>query len=145
MTNNSTGATTKQAFYFGYRRGDGHFFQGGPRPATLDPQRLAPGIPWTIMLMDTGLLKNGKVPDVYDGKVFWTAARDAEDKETVWHAFYWWDRSGDSRPGSNSGFYVTGFGLTEREAAWKFACEAWPTVIARQRHFLVLQPVEQHT
>lgn len=58
----------------------------------------------------------------------------------LWHAFIWWDRSDDQRGASNSGFYVRGFPYEEREPAFDFACAAWPKVVARQRHPLVLQP-----
>ena len=123
----------KLALYFGYGSG-GHFLRG-LRNDSLDPQDDCPGFPWTIGLLDTGLLKNGKVPDEPDGRVFWTCGKG----DPLWFAFYWWDRSGDPRPACNSGFYVNGFALDERHAAFDFACAAWPAVVARQRHPLVLQ------
>lgn len=85
--------------------------------------------------MDTGLLLNGNRRDVCDGKVFWTAG----GRNTFWYAFYWWDRSGDSRAGSNSGLYVEGFGWPEADAAFEFACSQYPEVMARQRVPLTLQ------
>jgi hypothetical protein len=94
--------------------------------------------------MDGGLLKNGKRPDIDDGKVFWTCGGRCE----FWYAFFWWDNSGDRRPGSNSGFYVRGFApplLTPETAranaslAFRYACETYPWVIERQHHPLVLQ------
>jgi hypothetical protein len=66
--------------------------------------------------------------------VHWTCGGDP-----LWFAFVWWDRSGDSRPGSNSGFYVRGFAPPEARQAFEFACRAWPAVVARQEHALVLQ------
>jgi len=86
--------------------------------------------------MDSGLLENGKHEDVYDGRVFWTCGRTND----CWFAFFWWDNSVDSRKGSNSGFYVRGFPFEEREAAFEFACAAYPGVISRQKQPLSLQP-----
>ena len=124
----------KRALYFGYGSG-GHFLRGLER-ATLDPQKDCPGFPWSIAHLDTRLLRNRQVPDDPDGRVHWTCG----GKDSLWHAFFWWDRSGDSRPGSNSGFYVEGFTLAERAKAFAFACAAWPEVVKRQLFPLVLVP-----
>jgi hypothetical protein len=131
------------ALYFGPLRVSGHFLWkeewGG---STLNPEEY--GCPWGIGLMDTGLLKNGGVPDMPDGRVYWTCG----GKPDLWFAFFWWDRSVDKRGASNSGFYVRGFGpesvTTESveeaaPAAFTFACETWPGVVARQRFPLVLK------
>lgn len=124
------------ALYFGYGDG-GHFLRGLPGGrSTIDPQHDIPGFPWTAPLLDTGLLKNGRVDDAPDGRVWWTCG----GVRVLWQAFYWWDRSGDSRPASNSGFYVRGFELADRADAFAFACATWPAVVARQQHPLVLQP-----
>lgn len=120
-----------KAFYFGYVEGYGHGLcdkNGRVRSSVIE-------VPWTIGNMDTGLLKNGKHPDIEDGKVFWTCAKG----EPLWFAFVWWDRSGDKRPNSNSGFYVQGFDFSERDKAFHYACHTFPAVIARQKHALVLQ------
>lgn len=128
------------ALYFGYASGGGHFLQGGVRHGNhLDAQRACPGIPWSCELMDGRLLENGRHPDRPDGRVFWTCGRD-KDGETLWRAFYWWDRSGDSRGASNSGFYVRGFEIDQWEEAFQFACERWPKVVKRQVHKLTLVP-----
>jgi hypothetical protein len=126
----------KQAFYFGYGSG-GHFlrFANGYR-SSIDPQDDVPGFPWNISLLDTGLLKNGKHPDVYDGKVFWTCG----GRSALWHAFFWWDNSGDKRGASNSGFYVRGFEIGDKQAAFDYACSIFPEIVARQKHQLVIQP-----
>lgn len=129
------------ALYFGYSRAPGgHWLRGlpGPHSDSLDPQRDIPGFPWGPGLMDGGLLVNGKVQDLPDGRVWWTCG----GVRVLWHAFCWWDRSGDSRPASNSGFYVRGFEIDDREAAFAYACAAWDAVVARQAHPLVLQPRE---
>jgi hypothetical protein len=129
--------TERAAFYFGCLDRAGHYFHASDRKWTLEPTELAPNIPWTIGLMDTGLLKNGRRPDVCDGKVFWTLGWGP--KPILWHAFAWWDRSVDSRPNSNSGFYVRGFEAQQHHEAFAFAGEVFPQVVARQRHPLVLQ------
>ena len=120
----------KLALYFGYGDG-GHFVRGLSR-MSLDPQRDCPGFPWTISHLDGGLLTNGKVLDKPDGRVHWTNGGNP-----LWFAFFWWDRSGDSRPASNSGFYVRGF--ADAQQAFDFAKEKWPEVITRQKHVLVLE------
>ncbi|ODM71693.1 hypothetical protein [Bradyrhizobium elkanii] len=94
--------------------------------------------------MDGGLLKNGRHPDVPDGRVWWTCG----GREDLVYAFFWWDRSVDRRGACNSGFYVRGF-QPERLApetakvnaglAFDYACEIFPSVVSRQRYPLVLQ------
>lgn len=132
----------KRALYFGCRgvREPGHYLQEGSKTIRDVPVEC----PWGLNLMDSGLLKNGLHRDIIDGKVFWTCG----GRDDLWYAFFWWDSSGDSRPGSNSGFYVRGFAPeiltpgTAREnapKAFQFACDAYPEVIARQRAPLVLQ------
>jgi hypothetical protein len=125
----------KIALYFGYGNG-GHFLRGIPTGRdSIDPQRDVAGFPWSAGNLDTGLLDNRGVDDLPDGTVYWTCGGTPE----LWHAFFWWDRSGDKRPGSNSGFYVRGFGIDEREAAFAFACERWASVVKRQLHPLTLE------
>jgi len=125
--------TPTAAYYFGYGpTRDGHYLHDtGLSP--IDERKLRPMIPWTLRNMDTGLLVNGQRVDTVTGKVWWTCAKPD------WLAFFWWDRSGDSRPASNSGFYVRGFQHTERRKAFEFACSMFPTIIARQSVPLVLQ------
>lgn len=118
------------ALYFGY--GDGGHFLRAPGGGHRDSDY--PGFPWAIGLLDTGLLENAGVLDRPDGRVFATCGG-----APLWIAFVWWDRSGDARGASNSGFYVRGFEWAERASAWAFACETWPKVVARQKHPLVLQ------
>jgi hypothetical protein len=118
----------RRALYFGYGSG-GHFLRSGDSAHdTLDPARKYPGFPWTIGHLDTGLLTNGRVRDTPDGRVYWTCG----GKSGLWFAFYWWDRSGDKRSNSNSGFYVSGFEIGQAEAAFEYACAAWPAIVARQ-------------
>lgn len=122
------------ALYFGYGRG-GHFLRG-PGILTTDPQEIG-GFPWSADLLDTGLLINHGVPDVPDGRVHWTCG----GRPDLWHAFFWWDRSGDARGASNSGFYVQGFSdwsSDARRLALGYACSKWPDVVARQKYPLVL-------
>jgi hypothetical protein len=125
---------SKRAFYFGFIESQGHGLieAGGWR--TLQPDRVE-GFPWRFVHLDTGLLINGGHRDVVDGKVWWTCS-----SEPLWIAFVWWDRSGDERGNSNSGFYVQGFDHTDLASAFEYACSAFPKVVARQRRPLVLQP-----
>ena len=123
----------KLALFFGCWGQPGHYLHAASgRTLWNDGTDLK--LPWNSGLMDGGLLKNGERPDVYDGKVFWTCGG-----LTFWYAFYWWDRSGDQRGNSNSGFYVRGFGWPEARAAFDFACTAFPSIVSRQAHTLVLQ------
>lgn len=124
----------KRALYFGYGRG-GHWLRDTFGRSTLDPTEW--GLPWTIDLLDTRLLKNRGVPDEPDGRVHWVCG----GKPSLWHGFFWWDRSGDPRPACNSGFYVEGFPdwkLKTRQDAFAYACAEWPDVVSRQHHKLVL-------
>jgi len=144
-TNTKGASMERAAFYFGFGSG-GHFLRtkGGYR-TYLEPREADPSLPWDIGLMDTGLLKNRKVPDDPDGRVHWVCAG-----RPLWFGFFWWDRSGDKRDASNSGFYVRGFSpetVTKESveamapAAFAFACEQWPEIVSRQLFPLVLQPM----
>lgn len=71
--------------------------------------------------------------DAPDGHVHWVAGGTP-----LWLGFFWWDRSGDKRGASNSGFYVQGFSHHELQAALDYACEQWPGVVKRQVYPLTL-------
>lgn len=122
----------QRALYFGCLEDIGHYFwtiEGRSSMYGRETERWLPGA-WD-KLADSGLLMNGKVPDKPTGDVYWTCA--TEDR----FAFFWWDRSVDTRSGSNSGFYTTG--IADRNAAFDFACKAFPTVVARQKHPLIIK------
>lgn len=122
------------ALYFGCWDQPGHYLHM-PRGSWVgSTERRALLLPWTDSLMDGGLLKNGKRSDITDGRVFWTCGGVA-----FWYAFYWWDRSGDKRGASNSGFYVRGYGWPEPQLAFDYACSQFPHIVRRQRFPLVLQ------
>ncbi len=130
----------KRALYFGCPGDKGHYLQED-RQIIWNPPA---GCPWTLALMDAGLLQNGKHADVEDGKVWWTCG----GRTDFWYAFFWWDNSVDGRGLSNSGFYVLGFQpdpITPETAranavlAFEHACAAYPWVVQRQRQPLVLQ------
>ncbi len=110
----------------------GHGLCSSPR-RTVDPSEVS-GFHWGYELLDSGLLKNRKVPDMPNGVVHWVAGGSP-----LWIGFFWWDRSGDKRGASNSGFYVQGFAHTDLQAALDYACAEWPHVMARQAFPLVLQ------
>jgi hypothetical protein len=123
----------RMALYFGCWSDLGHYLHYVGSRHLYDDK--PPDLPWDDGLMDTGLLKNGKVLDVPDGRVFWTAG----GAKAFWYAFYWWDRSVDTRGASNSGFYVRGFGWPDARAAFDYACAQFPHVVERQKYPLVLQ------
>lgn len=126
-------ALGKMALYFGCWDRAGHYLHD-THGLSLYSDRKPSDLPWDECLMDSRLLKNGKVPDVPDGRVFWTCGGRA-----FWYAFYWWDRSVDKRGACNSGFYVRGFGYPEAQEAFDYACAQFPKVVARQLYPLVLQ------
>lgn len=127
-------ALGKLALYFGCWQRPGHYLHRRGGRTIWDAKRDLPGFPWSDGLMDSGLLKNGKRRDIYDGKVFWTCGGSA-----FWYAFFWWDNSVDERGASNSGFYVRGFGWPEAQSAFDYACAEFPEVVSRQMHPLILQ------
>lgn len=120
------------ALYFGCWDQPGHYLHHPDGRRIWDASYFQ--LPWKDGLMDGGLLKNGKRVDVPDGRVWWTCGG-----LTFWYAFYWWDRSGDKRGASNSGFYVRGFGWPETREAFDYACSSYPNIVDRQRYPLVLQ------
>lgn len=124
----------KEAYYFGCitkGKASGHYLYNVNGNSIRDPR--SHGLAWSLDMMDGGLLKNGKHPDIYDGKVFCVPATEKRI------AFFWWDRSGDPRGASNSGFYVKGFDWNDRQSAFNFACKKFPQVEERQKHPLTLQ------
>lgn len=136
-------ADNRIALYFGCIGRPGHGLHGADGRSVYDRNRPA-DLPWTAGHMDAGLLVNGRREDIADGRVWWTCGGVA----AMWFAFFWWDRSGDSRPNSNSGFYVRGFEpvvVTPSSVrfaapdAFKYACGAFPQIVARQKFPLALQ------
>src|SRR5882672_3364022 len=102
----------KKALYFGCWRNAGHFLHDTSGHHIYDSERPS-DLPWDEPIMDTGFLKNRGVRDLPTGQVYWTCG----GSKAFWYAFYWWDRSVDSRGACNSGFYVRGFGWPETRAA----------------------------
>lgn len=129
-------ALGKLALYFGCWDNPGHYLHrpDGRKIWRAQSSDKVPEFPWSDALLDTGLLKNGNHPDTCNGKVFWTCGG-----LSFWYAFFWWDRSGDSRDNSNSGLYVRGFDWPETQAAFDYGCEQFPKIVARQKHPLILQ------
>jgi hypothetical protein len=132
----------KCALYFGCWDRPGHYLHDADGRTVWDRPSWCH---WNVGLMDGGLLANGRHPDIPDGRVWWTCG----GREDLVYAFFWWDRSVDTRGACNSGFYVRGFSpeiITPETAkenaalAFAFACDAFPQVVARQRFPLVLQP-----
>ena len=126
-------ASVKRAVYFGCDTNGHYLYLPGMINSYHFLERI-PGFPWTLGLLDTGLLKNGEHVDIYDGKVFWTCGGTP-----LWLAFFWWDRSGDKRHNSNSSFYVQGFDIEHRQEAFDYAGTMFPQIITRQKYPLVLQ------
>lgn len=126
----------KMALYFGCWNQAGHYLHDTSGTHMYKSRNSFPhDIPWDESIMDTGLLKNGKIPDIPDGKVYWTCG----GKDAFWYAFYWWDRSVDKRGACNSGFYVRGFGYPEAREAFDWACTQFPRVVERQKYPIELQ------
>lgn len=124
----------KKSYYFGCWKHAGHHLHDPFGRRTYESNH-PKDIPWDLWLMDATLLQNGKIPDIPDGKVYWTCG----GKDGFWYAFYWWDRSVDTRGNANSGFYVRGFGYPEAQDAFDYACTQFPNVVRRQIHPLALQ------
>ena len=128
---------SKLALYFGVLRFGvrGHILRARDGRNTLHPQRRYPGFPWDIGELDGGLLRRARVPNVPDGRLWWTCV--GELRKSAWHAFCWWDGSGSSVARGNSGFYVGGFAREDRDAALAFAYRTWPEIVERQLFDLV--------
>ena len=122
----------KRAFYTGCLGGKGHYFWLNNWQHEYDTEDIMKAVPDFIRcwaeIWDGGLLKNSKTLDVYTGRVFAVPAKGP------WTALIWWDRSVDTRPGSNSGFYVSGFEWSQKHEALVFAQLKWPQVWQRQQH-----------
>ena len=125
----------KLVLYFGCWNRAGHYLHSAGGASLWRGHGYPTDLPWDESIMDGGLLRNGKVPDSPDGRVFWTCG----GANAFWYAFYWWDRSVDKRGASNSGFYVRGFGWPEARSAFDYACEQFPMVVKRQNFALILQ------
>lgn len=126
-------ALGKMALYFGCWNQAGHYLHD---TAGHSLHRDRPSdLPWDEGIIDATLLRNGKIADIPDGKVYWTCG----GKDAFWFAFYWWDRSVDTRGACNSGLYVRGFGYDEIQEAFDWACSQFPRVVAMQKFPLALQ------
>lgn len=126
----------KVALYFGCWNQAGHYLQDHDGRTLYRNERNHPSdLPWNEGMMDGTLLHNGKISDVPNGKVYWTCG----GKDGFWYAFYWWDRSVDTRGACNSSFYVRGFGYPEMQEAFDWACTQFPSVVSRQKFPLMLQ------
>lgn len=130
----------KKVLYFGCWRDAGHFLHDTGGHHIYDSERPS-DLPWDESIMDGGFLKNRGVRDLPTGQVYWTCG----GSKAFWYAFYWWDRSVDTRGACNSGFYVRGFGWPEAQAAFDYACVQFPHVVKRQKHPLVLQNAMQES
>lgn len=128
----------KMSLYFGCWKEAGHFLRDTNGWQVYDSNGKKPSdLPWDEGLMDGTLLRNGKVPGIVTGKVYWTCG----GKDAFWYAFYWWDRSVDKRGACNSGIYVRGFDHREPQSAFEYGCSQFPHVIERQKFPLVLQNI----
>ena len=103
-----------EVFYFGRKDSMGHSLHYKRQARRYDET------PWGIHL-DGGLLKTKM--DVPDGDIVY-AQKDG------WTAIAFWDRSGDSRPGSNSAFLTPA--LVDLDELIRRAREQWPEVFRRQ-------------
>lgn len=126
---------TKEVFYFGYKTRGHHLYHENAQMRIVDCLNVR-GFPWDDII-DAGLLEAWNVADRPDGRVHWI-----QDEKSLWYAFCWWDRSGDTRPNSNSGFYVKGFNKGERTPAFIHACSKFPEIVSRQKFNLKLQNME---
>ncbi len=123
-------------YYFGCWDNTGHHMHDIHGKTVYHQRELPPSFPWDINFCDSGLLTNGKKPDIYNGKVYWVSG----GRETFWYAFVWWDNSVDRRPGSNSGIYVPFQSLGKQDDMLLVAKKSFPHVIQRQRQPLILRP-----
>lgn len=117
----------RRTLYFGFVHNYGHGLVGASGQVRRGIE-MTPGFPWELAELDTRLLHQGQHPDVPDGKVFWLCAGRALDP---WHAFLWWDRSGDHRPAANSGLYVHGFEAGQEVQAFAYGCRILPGYVDR--------------
>ena len=120
----------KEVYYFGVLRNTGHHLWH-PTKFHINPNYI-PDFLWSLSDLDGGLLEKIQAFDRYDGRVYWARQQD-------WFMFLWWDRSGDKRSQSNSGFYVKGFNTNQYVAAFQYASDKFYEIIKRQSINLTLQ------
>lgn len=125
-----------EVYYFG-SIGDGHFLYDTSYIWYTD-RKPPPGFPWLIDQLDGRMLTSWDVQDWYNGKVYWRLIKTTDEHKSDWFVFCWYDRSGDSRPGSNSAFYVKGFHKDQHAEAFQYALQQFKRIADRQKHPLVL-------
>lgn len=113
----------QEAYYFGVRDGRGHRLY--KRTEALLKYDIIGNFPWDDRQLDGGFLDQWRIDDNPDGRIHWIYEKD-------WFVFCWYDRSGDRRPGSNSGFYVSGYQDNEQIKAFQFASVEFSDIIRRQ-------------
>ncbi len=84
-----------------------------------------PALPY----LDGALLVEKGVKDNPDGYVYHGTLGGPT---VLWHAFVWWDRSGDPRPSSHSGIYVCGYPVEFIDDAWRYGLNVWASIERRQ-------------
>lgn len=132
--------TDKLALYFGCFNDIGHYLHTLDGRRHLDTEKACPGLPWSGIELDGGLLRSRHHPDVYDGRLEVATAHDlsvSAPADSCWHGFFWWDRSVDTRGASCSAIVVRGFAARDFAEAFAYARTVWPKVFARQTVTLV--------
>lgn len=109
-----------EVFFFGCKGAAGHYLHS--RSGTVEYEKS----PWGRHL-DTGILVSGADkyarPDTTPTQNYTVARKDG------WTAIAFWDRSGDSRPNSNSAFLIAA-DVSDKELL-AMARAQWPYIFAR--------------
>lgn len=121
-------------YYFGALHQRGHHFVQTDDVVLYEAQLEELKFPWTFDEIDGGILKTNNISDIVDGRVHWFTSPDG-----AWYGFVWWDRSCDTRAGSNSGFYIRNVDDMSSAVAFRLGCQAFPHIIHRQRIPLLLR------
>jgi hypothetical protein len=101
--------------YFGWSEPSGH----GLKSSKTYPHPTWNSTPWGNNI-DSGLCPR---PESVDGKI-------SEHHKDGWTAIAFWDRSGDSRPNSNTAFFVCCTMTTDELLVW--SRKQWPEVFNRK-------------
>jgi hypothetical protein len=109
-----------EVLFFGYYTSPGHYLRSKAGVVVIGC------IPWGSSI-DTGLLISRQ--DKYARPITEPTENYTVARKEGWTAISFWDRSGDSRPGSNSAFLVAA-DVSDKELL-TLARKQWPEIFAR--------------
>ena len=128
---------TLEAYYFGCWDDSGHYWHTSPLKQYLPGRKIDERVP---LQLRRGKIDSRFCPGVVDGENYKSRSEAVGEGRLThvegWTVLGWWDRSIDSRPGSNSN--IVAMGTWDYTVMIAIADAQFPTILSRQRTPIVL-------